>query len=153
MERIHQIPDASRDREELWKNRLAGESAGPTETQALEHQSGTDAFVCQPGDRSDFFTRSEGAVSRKRITSRGHCTSPGLAGPLEAIAYRFFEHGLVSGPSLGRNVLRKLDISDGQANRHWAGGICFSLFQQRLENGGIRPRYARSRGANQRAVS
>jgi hypothetical protein len=47
----------------------------PHKTQALEHQSGTDAFVCQPGARSDFFTRSEGAVSRKRITSRGHGTS------------------------------------------------------------------------------
>ena len=30
-------------------NRLAGETACPTKTQALAQQSGTDAFVCQPG--------------------------------------------------------------------------------------------------------
>src|ERR1019366_10282197 len=35
---------------------LAGGSACPTRTQALSHQSGTDAFVCQPGDLSDSFT-------------------------------------------------------------------------------------------------
>jgi hypothetical protein len=28
----------------------AGESACPTNTQPLGHQSGTNAFVCQPGD-------------------------------------------------------------------------------------------------------
>ena len=29
---------------------------------APAHQSGTDAFVRQPGDLSDFFTASEGAI-------------------------------------------------------------------------------------------
>jgi len=65
-----------------------------------------------------------------------------LAGPFQTIAYGFFEHGLVSGPPLGCNVLRTLDIGDAQANRHWAGGLCFSLFQQRIENVGVRPLYA-----------
>ena len=32
--------------------RLTGESACPTKTQALAHQRGTDAFVCQPSDLS-----------------------------------------------------------------------------------------------------
>ena len=36
--------------EKVWKNWLAGESACPTEAQALARQRGTDAFVCQPGD-------------------------------------------------------------------------------------------------------
>ena len=40
---------------ESW---LAGESACPTEAQALAQQRGTDAFVCQPGDLGDFFTAS-----------------------------------------------------------------------------------------------
>ena len=66
-------------------------------------------------------------------------TASKLTGALQAIAYRFFEHGLVPCPPLGCNVFRKLDVGDGQANRHWAGGICFSLFHQRLENVGIRP--------------
>src|ERR1017187_9921056 len=35
--------------------RLAGGSACLTKTQAIAHQSGTDAFVCQPCGRSDFF--------------------------------------------------------------------------------------------------
>src|ERR1039458_6224046 len=42
---------------------MAGESACPTKTQALVHQSGTDAFVCQPGDLSDSFTASHGRGS------------------------------------------------------------------------------------------
>src|ERR1035437_1272602 len=46
------------------KNRLAGGPRGypacPTKIQALAHQSGTDAFVCQPGDRGDCF--SQGAA-------------------------------------------------------------------------------------------
>src|ERR1039458_847167 len=44
--------------------RLAGESACPTKTQALAHQSGTDAFVCQPRDRSDCFHRFSGSGAR-----------------------------------------------------------------------------------------
>jgi CRISPR type III-A-associated RAMP protein Csm4 len=38
---------------ELSQNRLAGESACPTQTQALADQRGTDASVCQPGDLGD----------------------------------------------------------------------------------------------------
>ena len=50
----------SRDREKLRKNRLAGESACPTMTQALANQRGTDAFVCQHCDPGDFFSPSHG---------------------------------------------------------------------------------------------
>jgi len=38
--------------------RLAGESACPTKAQVLAGQSGTDAFVCQPGSLRDAFTVS-----------------------------------------------------------------------------------------------
>jgi S-adenosylmethionine:tRNA ribosyltransferase-isomerase len=49
------------------------ESACPTTTQALTQQSGTDAFVCQPGDLSN--TASEGAVPTRRMFPRGQATS------------------------------------------------------------------------------
>jgi putative protease len=44
--------DPSPEREKVRKNWLAGESACPTEAQALAHQRGTDAFVCQQADPS-----------------------------------------------------------------------------------------------------
>ena len=58
--------DQSRARETLGRNRLAGESACPTKMPALAHQSGTDAFVCQPGDQGGSFTAPEQAVFVRR---------------------------------------------------------------------------------------
>jgi len=59
----------SRDRQKLKKNRLAGESACPTQTQILPHQCGTDASVCQSGDVGKFFTASDGALSSPILRS------------------------------------------------------------------------------------
>src|ERR1017187_6371743 len=58
--------DQSRARETLGRNRLAGESACPTKMPALALQSGTDAFVCQPGDQGGSFTAPEQAVFVRR---------------------------------------------------------------------------------------
>src|ERR1035438_8976201 len=55
--------DRTRGRKKVRKNWLAGESACPTEAQALARQRGTDAFVCQPGDLSDSLTASYGRGS------------------------------------------------------------------------------------------
>src|ERR1035437_5775368 len=68
--------------ENVRRIRLAGKSAAPKKTQAIAHQRGTDAFVCQPGDLSVSFTAPdargsdpshdrEGVV--KRSTSRLIC--------------------------------------------------------------------------------
>jgi hypothetical protein len=47
----------SRDREKLRKNRLAGESACPTQPQILLRQCGTDASVCQSGGLVRIFSQ------------------------------------------------------------------------------------------------
>ena len=47
-------------------------------------------------------------VSPTRTSNTARCPSPWP----EALAYRFLEHGLVSGPALGCNVLGQLDIGD-----------------------------------------
>ena len=62
-------PDSS---EKPRKNRLAGESACPTKTQALADQRGTDAFVCQPGDLSDY-----SRLLRERLSGVKRGATPG----------------------------------------------------------------------------
>ena len=49
----------SRERDNVGRSQLAGESACPTKTQA--RQRGADAFVCQPSDLSNSFSASERA--------------------------------------------------------------------------------------------
>jgi hypothetical protein len=49
---------------------------------------------------------------------------------LQAIMDGFFEHGLLPESLLGGDAFRKLNIRDGQANRHRPGGIGFRLFHE-----------------------
>ena len=74
--------DQSRARETLGRNRLAGESACPTKMPALAHQSGTDAFVCQPGALNDLSLLLTVALALRRHFFRKAATSaPFLNGP------------------------------------------------------------------------
>ncbi len=66
---------------------LAGESAGPTRTQALAQQRGTDASVCQPGDLGDCAPDRLGA--RRETGAAQFLLAAGFAtrmGPAEFLA-------------------------------------------------------------------
>jgi CRISPR type III-A-associated RAMP protein Csm4 len=60
----------------LSKNRLAGESACPTRTQALADQRGTDASVCQPGDLGDIVPAAEPAPAAEAAAPAAEPAAP-----------------------------------------------------------------------------
>src|ERR1017187_6819328 len=62
--------DEHREAQKPWE--LAGESACPTRTQAVAHQSGTDAFVCQPSG----FEHDRVEQERRHDPRSGQCQKP-----------------------------------------------------------------------------
>ena len=74
--------------ENVRRIRLAGESACPTKTQAIAHQRGTDAFVCQPGDLSVSFTAPD---------ARGSDPSHDREGVVKRSTWRLICCGLTMG--------------------------------------------------------